>query len=102
MILAQPIGYDIGWLGLGYVATDSFLLDNVFYNFSYPGVDGYDGLNMYYKYGRFSYVSLDLIIATNDIDAVRGESGSAFFHTDNLNYPVYGIRTYESCYTLIT
>ena len=102
MILDQPIGYDIGWLGLGYVATDSFLLDNVFYNFSYPGVDGYDGLNMYYKYGRFSYVSLDLIIATNDIGAVRGESGSAFFHTDNLNYTVYGIRTYESCYTLIT
>jgi hypothetical protein len=102
LILDEPVGYQIGWTGLGYVASDSFLLNNVFYNFSYPGMDGYDGLNMYYKYGQFSNVSNSLTSASNSITGIPGESGSGFFYTDNSKYTTYGIRTYSSSYTLIT
>lgn len=102
LILEEPIGYEIGWIGLGYVTFDSFLLDNTFYNFSYPGMDGYDGLNMYYKYGQFSSVNFNLTSASNGITGIPGESGSGFFYTDNLKYETYGVRTYASSYTLIT
>lgn len=102
LILDKPIGYDIGWVGLGYVSVDSFLLKNTFHNFSYPGRDGYDGLNMYYKYGQFYNVNNELTSASNRITAVVGESGSGFFHTDNVDYTAYGIRTYTNSYTLLT
>lgn len=102
LILDEPIGYKIGWLGLGYVASDTFLINNVFYNFSYPGTDGYDGLNMFYKYGKFSSVSSDFSGAFAKGSAVQGESGSGFFNTDNFDYTVFGVRTYQSAYTLVS
>ncbi len=102
LILDEPIGYEIGWIGLGYVNSDTFLLNNTFYNFSYPGTDGYDGLNMYYKFGQFSSVSYNLTSASNGITGIPGESGSGFFYTDNLKYETYGVRTYASSYTLVT
>jgi len=102
LILDEPIGYKIGWTGLGYVQADSFLLNNVFYNFSYPGMDDFDGLNMYYKYGKFSNINYNLTTASNGITGIPGESGSGFFYTDNSKYITYGIRTYASLYTLIT
>lgn len=102
IILDQPIGFEIGWMGLGWVANDSFLTNNLFYNFSYPGRDGYDGFNMYYKYGEFEFSNLYSASASTNIEGIPGESGSGFFHTDNDNYTVYGIRTYAGSYTLIT
>jgi len=102
IILEKPIGYEIGWIGLGWVGDNNFLIQNLFYNFSYPGVDGYNGFNMYYKYGQFSFSSFLYGDAGTNVGGIPGESGSGFFYTDNDNYTVYGIRTYSSLYTLIT
>ena len=102
IILEKPIGYEIGWMGVGWVGDNNFLKKNLFYNFSYPGVDEYNGFNMYYKYGQFSFSSYLYGEAGTNVGGIPGESGSGFFYTDNGNYTVYGIRTYSSLYTLIT
>lgn len=77
LILDEPIGYKIGWLGIGYSESHDFFLTNVFYNFSYPGTNGFDGHNMVYKYGKFMYSSDNF--SFSDVTGIPGESGSGFF-----------------------
>jgi len=59
LILKEPIGRDIGWLGFGFNYDSLFYTQPIFYNFSYPAREGYNGEDMYYYYGKFNYINLN-------------------------------------------
>lgn len=102
VILDKPIGYKIGWIGLGYLPSPEFMLEEVFYNFSYPGMEPYDGKNMIFKRGKFVGIGYDFTLVHDNAWGIPGESGSGFFHTDNSKYNVYAVRTYTTTSTVIT
>ena len=79
LILEEPIGRDIGWLGFGFNYDSLFYTRPIFYNFSYPAREGYDGKNMWYYFGRFNFISFFYDFVENGGVGIPGMSGSNFF-----------------------
>jgi len=99
LILEEPIGDLIGYLGYGFNNDSAFFTDPIFYSFSYPGEQPeYDGYDMYYNYGSFNNISNGYVY--NGISGVNGMSGSNFFYTNNDIHISYGQKTHSSHFRL--
>ena len=99
LILEEPIGDLIGYLGYGFNNDSAFYTAPIFYSFSYPREQPeYDGYDMYYNYGSFNNISNGYVY--NGISGVNGMSGSNFFYTNNEIHISYGQKTHPHLYRL--
>lgn len=103
--LNQPIGEQIGWLGMAFNIDTTFYSNNVFHKLSYPGVISpfdptkiYNGDTLYYNYGNINNIGNNLGINSIDAKAIPGQSGSSFFYTDNFNFYSVGVLIWSSNY----
>lgn len=82
--LRYPLGAEVGWLGLGFVADDAFFLNNPFAQAGYPESAPEDGETMTFWSGMVSSASADFLYLANDLDAgwdgatLNGENGTAY------------------------
>lgn len=101
LILKEPIGRDIGWLGFGFNYDSLFYTQPIFYNFSYPAREGYDGEDMYYYKGRFNYIDLSNGFVGHGGVGIPGMSGGSLFFSNNEINISYGEHIYPGFYKLI-
>ena len=66
--LRYPLGAEVGWLGLSYVADDTYYLNNAFTLTGYPLFPPYYGETMSFWSGMVSSISSDLFYLTDDLD----------------------------------
>jgi V8-like Glu-specific endopeptidase len=106
--LKEPIGLDLGWLGIAYSSDFDYFNNKVFHKLSYPVIQDhidtskiYNGDTLYYNYGYIdtfpqqSSRSLGVVGAW----AIPGQSGSSLFYTDNNSvYYTFGISTFSNNY----
>ena len=105
--LEEPMGDEIGWVGMGYNSDSLFFENNVFHKFSYPGVVSpydpakeYNGDTLYYNYGHITaHDSNTLRIDSPQALAIPGQSGSSFLYTDNASdYYTMGTLSFSTFY----
>ena len=101
LILEEPIGNLIGWLGFGYNYDSIFYANNIFYHFSYPSHPEYEGKDMYYFYGNFYSIDIGNFRMENGGYGTYGMSGSSFFYTNNIENVIYGQILNPGTYGLI-
>ncbi len=105
--LNEPIGLDIGHIGIAFNKDTSYFSSNVFHKLSYPNITSpfdptevYNGDTLYYNYGNIQADGLDdLIVPSSDAKGIPGQSGSSLFYTDNNNsYYSFGVASWSSYY----
>lgn len=106
--LADPIGEQLGWVGLGFSEDAEFYPNKHFYKFSYPGGSNFDEPGkvysrdtLYYNHGIGVEVNPGLenmLIIPRAYAQLRGMSGSSFLYTDNSIYVSYGVASWASQY----
>jgi len=89
--LDRPIGALSGWNGYGYNNDDSYFLNNLFNNASFPSQTPYTGEYLFNWKGYFNSVGTDYLLSTRI--GAGGMSGSPAFATVNNDKIVYGIVT---------
>ncbi len=104
--LRQPIGQQIGWIGIAFSSDANYFTGKVFHKLSYPGVTNpwdstkvYNGDTLYYNYGFIDNISAN-ILGVNSPEAlgIPGQSGSSLFYTDNSEYYSFGVLSLSSNY----
>lgn len=107
--LRDPIGLDLGWLGIAYSSDFNYFDHKVFHKLSYPSVRDfidtskyYNGDTLYYNYGYIDtfpqYTSNSL--GVSDAWGVPGQSGSSLFYTDNNSaYYSFGVLSFSNNYS---
>jgi hypothetical protein len=89
--LDRPIGALSGWNGYGYNNDDSFFMNSIFNNTSYPSQTPYSGIYQYDWKGYFNSIGPEYMLSTRI--GAGGMSGSpAFTKINDINI-VYGIIT---------
>lgn len=104
--LRQPIGQQIGWIGMAYSSDTSYFSNKVFHKFSYPAVVSpfdstkvYNGDTLYYNYGYIDILSPNnLGVNSPEASGIPGQSGSSLFYTDNLEYYSFGVFSWSTYY----
>ncbi len=113
--LHQPIGEELGWLGMAFSEEEGFYQDKVFHKFSYPCKklsakygQRYNGDTLYYNYGAIDYPIKGnfpsapnkwLGIKSHDAKGIPGQSGSSLFYTNNADqYYTVGVLVYSPMY----
>jgi V8-like Glu-specific endopeptidase len=105
--LSEPLGEEVGWVGMAFNTDDSYFQDRVFHKFSYPAIPDpndesavYNGDTMYYNHGLVSLLSLgDIGVQSPEAFAIPGQSGSSLLYTDNATeYHSVGVATFSSSY----
>jgi V8-like Glu-specific endopeptidase len=82
--LRYPLGAEVGWLGLGFVADDEFYLNNSFALTGYPTSAPHYGETMSFRSGTVSSASTDLLYLTDNLDSgwdgasLNAEDGNAY------------------------
>lgn len=108
--LKEPIGKEIGWVGLGFEADTSFFRNKVFHKFSYPGTIDYEtnpprvynGDTLYYNYGHINVFfagrpdNLEISLGVKGGRGVSGQSGSSFLNTEGENYFSFGVLNWST------
>lgn len=105
--LRDPIGLQIGWIGMAYQEDLSYFDQKVFHKLSYPSsVDHtdtskvYQGDTLFYNYGyinTFNFPSHQLGVSS--AHGIGGQSGSSLFYTDNdSSYYTFGVLSMSSHY----
>ncbi len=107
--LREPIGLDIGWVGIAYSSDASYFDNKVFHKLSYPSIRDpfdtskvYNGDSLYYNYGYIDTFpsSYSAYLGVRDGWGVPGQSGSSLFYTDNLNaYYSFGVLSFSHNYS---
>lgn len=100
LVLEEPIGDQIGWLGYGYNYDSVFYTNPIFYSFSYPSIPEYDGFDMYSYFGNFNYIDIEFGRVRHGVVGANGMSGSSFFYTNNEISISYGLQTHSARYRL--
>ena len=102
--LADPIGEQTGWVGIGF-ESDDFIENNIFHKFSYPGqplpndtVGLYNGDTIYYDYGEIEVLSNFLGIQSSDAFGIPGQSGSSFFVENGSDLFSVGVLAWSNAY----
>lgn len=105
--LDTPIGFQTGWIGIGFDTIDTAFNAPTFHKFSYPAIrnpfdttEVYNGDTLYYNYGNISNLSnVFLGVSGGSIYGIPGQSGSSFIYTDNQNeYYSVGVFSFSSSY----
>ncbi|PCH98409.1 MAG: hypothetical protein COB85_01570 [Bacteroidetes bacterium] len=104
--LRQPIGQQIGWIGLAFSSDTSYFSGKVFHKLSYPGVTSpwdstkvYNGDTLYYNYGYIDNISANALgVNSPEALGIPGQSGSSLFYTDNSEYYSFGVFSLSANY----
>lgn len=101
--LEKPIGFQTGWVGIGYESNLNNYQNKVLHKFSYPYRDPFgnrvfNGDTMYYNYGYINITSNYLGINSTAATGAQGQSGSSFLYTDNSDYYSVGVFNYSNTY----
>jgi len=103
--LHEPIGQQIGWIGMAFANNNTYFQNKVLHKLSYPGNWDHDSTHyyncdtMYYNYGYIDdFTSTYLGINSPEALAIAGQSGSSFFYTDNNEYYSFGVLNWEAHY----
>ena len=104
--LAQPIGQQTGWIGMGFTSDTNYYSNKVFHKLSYPAdasmVDTsihVNGDTLYYNYGKIDVLNATSIgLISSEAKLIPGQSGSSLFYTDNIDYYSMAIAIYSSQY----
>ena len=103
--LEEPIGDEVGWVGIAFDINDDFFLENVFHEFSYPvgsihtdPDDLYNGDTLFYNYGEINDIT-DPWIGYSGM-GVSGQSGTSLLYTDNEDYFSYGTFVWSGTWHL--
>ncbi|MBT3751057.1 MAG: trypsin-like serine protease, partial [Bacteroidetes bacterium] len=101
--LHEPIGKEIGWLGMAFNSNTSYFSNKVFHKLSYPSIPDpnnpsliYNGDTLYYNYGEIDV--LGRFLGVNGATGVPGQSGSSLFYTDNNEYYSFGVLSFSTGY----
>lgn len=99
--LAEPLGLQTGYLGVGYEPNDAKLFHKQYAKFSYPGVPelggniDYNGDSLYFSWGEINMVGKHSL-GVLDAIASQGESGSSLFaYRNNQSYTIFGVLNYS-------
>ena len=82
--LRYPLGAEVGWLGLGFVADDDFYLNNTFALTGYPTSAPNYGEIMSFGSGTVNNISTDQLYLADELDSgwdgatLNGEDGRAY------------------------
>ncbi len=105
--LADPIGLEVGWVGLGFSAITDYFTDRIVHKFTYPGDTSfldpsliYDGDTLYTLstimertvQGSMSYVGV------TGWNGLPGESGGGVWVLHGTDYQVLGVTTFSNNY----
>jgi V8-like Glu-specific endopeptidase len=82
--LRYPLGAEVGWLGLGFVADDNFYLNNPFALTGYPTTAPDYGETMRFWSGTVSSATSDLLYLADDLDS--GWDGASLNAEDGRTY----------------
>jgi len=104
--LAQPIGQQTGWIGIGFTSDTSYYSNKVFHKLSYPGdasmIDTsihVNGDTLYYNYGEIDVLNpVSIGLRSSEARLIPGQSGSSLFYTDNSDYYSMAVAVYSSAY----
>ncbi len=104
--LDTPIGFQTGWIGIGFDTAAAAFNTQTFHKFSYPAIPSpfdsteiYNGDTLYYNYGNISNFSNVYLGVSGSIQGIPGQSGSSFMYTDNQNeYYSVGVFSFSSSY----
>jgi V8-like Glu-specific endopeptidase len=108
--LNTPIGNRTGWFSFGWNSDPFFILGTrtrgggfsfkdilgftnpYFATAGYPAIYPYNGLQMYYSYGRLTGVQGNVLLSTEgNITNIPGQSGSPLWYTGN--HVIYGVNS---------
>ena len=99
--LREPVGQQVGWIGIAFSSDPSYFSNKVFHKLSYPAVPNpnnpsqvYNGDTLYYNYGYIDVINSFLGINSHDAYGVPGQSGSSLFYTDNNQYFSFGVLSF--------
>jgi hypothetical protein len=101
--LDEPIGNELGWLGIAIINDYETRLDKLYYKFSYPDSLTYNDLpangdTLKFNYGKMDTCSrLYLYLFEGDINT-GGVHGGSMFYKENNTYSIIGISTWRSGY----
>ena len=102
--MAQPLGTETGWLGIGFHQQDDFFTQGIYHKFSYPMqhipvIDPimYDGDTLYHQYGKVDDMG-ENFLGIKNARGISGESGSSLSLVENNNdtYTSYGVLVWSS------
>lgn len=106
--LKEPIGLDLGWLGIAYSSDFDYFENKVFHKLSYPAIQDhidtskiYNGDTLYYNYGYIDTFPQQPFnsLGVSGAWGVPGQSGSSLFYTDNNSvYYSFGVSTFSNNY----
>lgn len=99
--LEEDIGYQTGWVGIGYEEDTATVTNGIYFDFSYPGdhfpgVDPrvFNGDTLYYGYGVIDRVSN--FLGVTGAAGIPGESGTALVKVFNhQQYTSYGVLSFS-------
>jgi hypothetical protein len=103
--LNEPVGQQIGWIGIAFSDDSSYFSDKVFHKLSYPSAPNplnpslvYNGDTLYYNYGEIDLIGPFLGLNSSSAIGIQGQSGSSLFYTDNSDYYSFGVFSYSAQY----
>lgn len=104
--LKEPIGLDLGWLGIAYSADANYFNNKVFHKLSYPATRDpfdtsqvYNGDTLYYQHGYIDTFPQfqNTYLGVSNAWGVPGQSGSSIFYTDNTTaYYSFGVLSFAN------
>lgn len=104
--LREPIGLDLGWLGIAYSLDSDYFNQKVFHKLSYPATTDlfdpskvYNGDTLYYNYGYIDTLPQQpyTYLGVRNAWGVQGQSGSSIFYTNNINaYYSFGVLSFSN------
>jgi hypothetical protein len=103
--LNEPIGQQIGWIGMAFSNDTSYFAGKVFHKLSYPSAPDpvnpslvYNGDTLYYNYGEIDLIGSFLGLNSPYAIGIPGQSGSSLFYTNNSEYFSFGVFSYAAQY----
>ena len=101
--LAEPIGQDLGWIGMAFTTDIELFAENVFHKFTYPATPSpldstliYNGDTLYHIATPFAWTvpsGSGFAVGVEGWFGVPGESGSGLLLAQNDTAQIYGVQS---------
>ena len=101
--LAEPIGQDLGWIGMAFTTDVELFAENVFHKFTYPATPSpldstliYNGDTLYHIATPFAWTvpsGSGFAVGVEGWFGVPGESGSGLLLAQNDTAQIYGVQS---------
>ena len=104
--LADPIGEELGWVGLGFATDEAFYNGRIIQKFCYPATVSTADSSLVYTGDSLFHLATPMTVFPGTAPAigvpgwtaVRGESGSGVWVTSDTSYQVMGVCSWSANY----